>query len=55
MALHFKYNTGATINNTVQKGNISIATSGNQDWGPTSITGFYPETDPPVSGILYIT
>ena len=47
---HFKYNTGATINNTTQKGNIAIATGGSQDWGPTSVTGFYPETAPPPSG-----
>jgi hypothetical protein len=50
MAQHFKYNTGSTINNTTQKGNISIAISGDQDWGPTDITGFYPETTAPASG-----
>ena len=50
MAQHFKYNTGATINNTTQKGNIAIATSGTYDWGPTSTTGFYPETSPPTGG-----
>jgi hypothetical protein len=50
MAQHYKYNTGATINNTTQKGNIAIATSGTYDWGPTSTTGFYPETSPPTGG-----
>lgn len=50
MAQHFKYNTGATINNTTQKGNIAIATSGTYDWGPTSTTGFYPETSPSTGG-----
>ena len=35
---------------------MAIATGGSQDWGPTSITGFYPETTPPASGytIYYI-
>jgi hypothetical protein len=46
---HFKYSTGTTLN-TIQKGNISIATAGSQDWGPTSSTGFYPETAPPDGG-----
>jgi hypothetical protein len=50
MAQHFKYNTGSTINNTTQKGNIAIATSGTYDWGPTSVTGYYPETTPPAGG-----
>jgi hypothetical protein len=50
MAQHFKYNTGATINNTTQKGNMAIATSGTYDWGPTSVTGYYPETTPPAGG-----
>jgi hypothetical protein len=50
MAQHFKYNTGSTITNTTQKGNISIATSGTYDWGPTSSTGFYPETSAPSNG-----
>jgi hypothetical protein len=50
MAQHFKYNTGATINNTTQKGNIAIASSGTYDWGPTSVTGYYPETTPPAGG-----
>lgn len=50
MAQHFKYNTGSTINNTTQKGNIAIATSGTYDWGPTSSTGYYPETTPPTGG-----
>jgi len=50
MAQHFKYNTGATINNTTQKGNIAIASSGTYDWGPTSTTGYYPETTPPTGG-----
>lgn len=50
MAQHFKYNTGATINNTTQKGNLAIATSGTYDWGPTSSTGYYPETSPPDNG-----
>jgi hypothetical protein len=47
---HFKYNTGSTITNTIQKGIHSIATEGTQDWGPTSVTGFYPETTPPSGG-----
>lgn len=50
MAQHFKYNTGSTINNTTQKGNISIAIGGDQDWGPTDVTGFYPETTAPAGG-----
>ena len=50
MAQHFKYNTGSTITNTSQKGNLSIATSGTQDWGPTSTTGFYPDTSAPNNG-----
>jgi hypothetical protein len=47
---HFKYNTGSTITNTIQKGIHAIATEGTQDWGPTSVTGFYPETTPPSGG-----
>ena len=47
---HFKYNTGSTITNTIQKGIHSIATEGTQDWGPTSVTGFYPETSAPTDG-----
>ena len=47
---HFKYNTGSTITNTIQKGIHSVATEGTQDWGPTSVTGFYPETTPPTGG-----
>ena len=50
MAQHFKYNTGSTITNTTKKGNFAVAINGSQDWGPTNITGYYPETFPPVSG-----
>ena len=52
MAQHFKYNTGSGIANTTQKGNIAIATSGTYDWGPTSITGYYPETSAPDNGYI---
>ena len=50
MAQHFKYNTGSTLTNTTQKGNLAVATNGTLDWGPTSTTGYYPETTPPTGG-----
>ena len=50
MPQYFKYNTGSTITNTTQKGNIAIASSGIYSWGPTSSTGFYVGINAPTGG-----